>query len=149
MFNVINSFSRQYKTNCNYNIKIGKERGNSYRKIEEISGWKAHINTRKLNWNVSMITYIFLDQKRTHDKDVATWQFRKSATKWILDRKDGGKIEWKLSEVITRSVSRGQNELIGEFKWKLKYIKQYIASCATWLWNMVSYIKGEMQAKGI
>ena len=29
---------------------------------------------------------------------------------------DDGKIEWKLSEVNTRAVSRGQNELIGEFK---------------------------------
>ena len=26
-----------------------------------------------------------------------------------------GKIEWKSSEVNTRAVSRGQNELIGEF----------------------------------
>ena len=31
-------------------------------------------------------------------------------------RKDGGKIEWKLSELNTSAVSRGQNELIGEFK---------------------------------
>ena len=30
--------------------------------------------------------------------------------------RDGGKIEWKLSETNTRAVSRGQNELIGEFK---------------------------------
>ena len=30
--------------------------------------------------------------------------------------RSGGKIEWKLSEVNTRAVSRGQNELIGEFK---------------------------------
>ena len=29
---------------------------------------------------------------------------------------DGGKIEWKLSHVNTRAVSKGQNELIGEFK---------------------------------
>ena len=29
---------------------------------------------------------------------------------------DGGQIEWKSSEVNTRAVSRGQNELIGEFK---------------------------------
>ena len=36
--------------------KIGKERGNSYRKNEERSGWKAPTNTRKLNWNVSTIT---------------------------------------------------------------------------------------------
>ena len=28
----------------------------------------------------------------------------------------GEKIEWKLSEVNTRAVSRGQNELIGKFK---------------------------------
>ena len=29
---------------------------------------------------------------------------------------DGGKIKWKLPEVNTRAVSRGQNKLIGEFK---------------------------------
>ena len=29
---------------------------------------------------------------------------------------DGWKIEWKLSEVNTRAVSRRQNELIGKFK---------------------------------
>ena len=29
---------------------------------------------------------------------------------------DGGKIKWKLSEVNTRAVCRGQNELVGEFK---------------------------------
>ena len=29
---------------------------------------------------------------------------------------DGWKIEWKLSEINTRAVSRGQNELIGKFK---------------------------------
>jgi len=27
------------------NIKIGKERGNPYKRNEEVSGWKAHINT--------------------------------------------------------------------------------------------------------
>ena len=29
---------------------------------------------------------------------------------------DGGKTEWKLSGVNNRAVSRGQNELMGEFK---------------------------------
>jgi hypothetical protein len=29
---------------------------------------------------------------------------------------DKGKIEWKLSKVNTRAVSRGQKELIGKFK---------------------------------
>ena len=33
-------------------------------KNEEISGRKAHTNTQKLNWNVSMITDVFLDHKR-------------------------------------------------------------------------------------
>ena len=32
--------------------------------------------------------------------------------------------------------------------WKLKY-NNNIASCAIWLWNMVSYIKGGIQAEGI
>ena len=30
--------------------------------------------------------------------------------------RNGEKIEWRLSEVNTRAVSKGQNELIGEFK---------------------------------
>ena len=30
--------------------------------------------------------------------------------------RDGGKTEWKLSEVNTKAVSRGQNELLGKFK---------------------------------
>ena len=34
-------------------------------------------------------------------------------------RGDGGKIEWKLSEVNTRVVSRRQNKLIGGFKMTL------------------------------
>ena len=37
----------------------------------------------------------------------------------LRDRKgggNGGKINWKLSEVDTRTMSRGQNELIGKFK---------------------------------
>ena len=38
----------------------------------------------------------------------------------MLDRKwsggDGGKIEWKSSEVNIRSVSRGQDELVDKFK---------------------------------
>ena len=29
---------------------------------------------------------------------------------------DGGKFKWKLYEVNTRAVSRGQNELVGKFK---------------------------------
>ena len=44
------------------NTKIGKERRNSYKKNEEISGWKAHTNTQKLHWNISMITDVYLDQ---------------------------------------------------------------------------------------
>jgi hypothetical protein len=31
----------------------------------------------------------------------------------------------------------------------LKIKKKYIASCAIWVSNMVSYIKGGIQAKGI
>ena len=39
------------KGNCQSTdyTKIGKERGNSYRKYEEISRQKAHINTQKLH----------------------------------------------------------------------------------------------------
>ena len=42
----------------------GEKKKISYRKNEEISGWKAHINTRKINWNVLTIADVSLDQKR-------------------------------------------------------------------------------------
>ena len=32
------------------------------------------------------------------------------------NRGHGGKLEWKLSEIISRAVSKGKNELICEFK---------------------------------
>ena len=32
---------------------------------EGFSGWNAHINTRKLNWYISTITDIFLNQKKS------------------------------------------------------------------------------------
>ena len=48
------------------NIKIAKERGNPYWKNEEISIWKAHINTAKLHWNILTITVVFLDQKKVY-----------------------------------------------------------------------------------
>ena len=32
---------------------------------------------------------------------------------------------------------------------EFKYLNNNIASSAIWFWNMVSYIKGGMQAKGI
>ena len=38
------------------NTNIRKERGNSYQKNREISGWKEHINTWKLNWQIFTIT---------------------------------------------------------------------------------------------
>ena len=36
------------------------------KKNEEISGRKVHTNKWKLNWNVSMITDVFLDHKRVN-----------------------------------------------------------------------------------
>ena len=43
--------------------------------------------------------------------------FGKVPSEGVQDRKgDGKKIEWKSSEVNTRAVSRGQNELTGKFK---------------------------------
>ena len=57
-----------------------------------------------------------------HGKDGITREFLKGVTRGLQERKvgrrggDGGKIKWKLSEVNTRTVSRGQNELIGKFK---------------------------------
>ena len=60
------------------NTNIGKERGNSYWKNEEISRWNAYINTWTLNWYVLTITYVFLNQKRGNGKYTTMWQF------WIM-----------------------------------------------------------------
>ena len=56
-----------------------------------------------------------------HGKDGITREFLKGVTRGLQERKvgrrggDGGKIRWELSEVNTRTVSGGQNKLIGEF----------------------------------
>ena len=38
-------------------------------KIEEITVGKAHVNTRKINQNISAGTAVFLDQKGAKEKD--------------------------------------------------------------------------------
>ena len=45
------------------NTKNRKRKGKFLPKNEEVSEWKAHINTWKLSWNISIITNVFLDQK--------------------------------------------------------------------------------------
>ena len=68
-----------------------------------------------------MITDVFLDQKRVNVCDhrikmALCDSFGNVPPEWVQDRKDvgmEGDTEWKSSEVNTRAVSRGQNELIG------------------------------------
>ena len=56
-----------------------------------------------------MVTDVFLNQKRVNVCE--------HTTNMGCERgRDGGKFKRKLSEVNTRAVSRGQNELIGKFK---------------------------------
>ena len=72
------------------------------------------------------ITNVFLNKKRInvceHIVKMAPHEFRISATRMSARQEDGGsggdggKSEWKLSEVNTKDVSRGQDELIGKFK---------------------------------
>ena len=47
-------------------IRLTQNKGTFLPKIEEISGGKAHTNTRKLNHNISTITDVFLSQKRVN-----------------------------------------------------------------------------------
>ena len=49
-----------------FNAKNRKRKGELLQKTEEISRSKAYTNTRKLNWNISMNTDAFLDQKRVN-----------------------------------------------------------------------------------
>ena len=54
----------------NTKVRITQKNRKRTRKLipknEEISGQKAHTNTQKLNWNVSTITDVFLNQKRVN-----------------------------------------------------------------------------------
>jgi hypothetical protein len=71
-----------------------------------------------------MITDVFLDQKRVNVcehtvKTAPCESFGKVPLEELQDRKggrDGGKSEWKSSEINTRALFRGQNELIGKLK---------------------------------
>ena len=46
--------------------KIRERQKENLPKIEEISGVKAHTNTWKLNQNISMVTDVFINQKRVN-----------------------------------------------------------------------------------
>ena len=61
--------------------------------------------------------------------------------KEIIERNDGA-IIGNENKLIVSSRLLSKNLII-------KIYDNNIASCAVWLWNMVSYIKGGMQAKGI
>ena len=71
-----------------------------------------------------MITDVFLNQVRVNVCEYSVKMaphesFLKVPPGGLRDRKSGGaggKIKWKLSEVDTWAISRGQNELIGKFK---------------------------------
>ena len=72
-----------------------------------------------------MITDVFLDQKRLNIcehmvKEASHDRFGigsvGASQEGGRSGGNGGKIEWKSFEVNTRAVTRGQNELIGEFK---------------------------------
>ena len=89
-----------------------KRKGKLLLKNKEISGRKACTNTD-----------VFLDQKRVYVcehmvKKAPRESFIKLPPGGLRERKgeDGGKVEWKSSEVNTSAVSRGQNELIGMCK---------------------------------
>ena len=70
-----------------------------------------------------MITDVFLDQKRVnvgeHTVKTASRIVTESAIRVGVRQeggRNGGKIEWKSSEVNTRALCRGLNKMIGEFK---------------------------------
>ena len=65
-------------------------------------------------WNILTITDIFHNQKRVNACE-HTVKMAKVPPEGCERGGNCGKIKWKLSEVNTRAVSRGQNELIGNF----------------------------------
>ena len=65
-----------------------------------------------------MITDVFLNQKRVNVCEHMTKMasFFERCHQGVARGMDGGKFKRKLSEVNTRAVSRGQNELVAKFK---------------------------------
>ena len=50
---------------CNlFGLHKNRKIRRKHRKNEYIAEWKAHMHIRKLNWYVSIITYVFRNQKR-------------------------------------------------------------------------------------
>ena len=85
--------------------------------------WMKGINKHMETWQICFDTLRDLSQSKenkcifTHSKASTTWQFRVRTTRERKKEKgrsggDGKKIECKLSEVNTRTVSRGQIELM-------------------------------------
>ena len=60
----------------------------------------------------------------THDKDGVTTVFER-CHQGVTREMDGGKFKRKLSEVNTRAVSRGQNELVGQVQDGGRWYGQY------------------------
>ena len=69
---------------------IAQNKGKLLTKIEEISGGKAHTNTRKFIRNISTVTEVFLNQKRVNVCE--------HTVKAVLGRQE----RWKLPEANTR-----------------------------------------------
>ena len=90
------------KESTEVGITQNKGKGKLLQKIEEISGGKAHANTRKLNQNILMVRDVFSIRR----------EFLKSATRGLRYER----MERNLKGNYLRAVSRGQNELVGKFK---------------------------------
>ena len=96
------------------NTKIGIKRGNSYSRNIEVSRLKAQINeksTQKFNWHVLTFTVVFLNQKGINLCEhivkmmpVLSKSHQGKEQEEGTCTGDGGKNEWKLSEVNRHSL---------------------------------------------
>ena len=112
------------KTNISKNTINRKRKGKTHQKMKRSPDESTHKHMETLY--ISVITDAFFNQKRVnvceHAVKMAShgcfWKLPSGSCEtgnregWRV----GKKIKWRLSEVNTRAMSRGQNKLIGKFK---------------------------------
>jgi hypothetical protein len=89
--------------------------------MEEVTIGKAHANTQKLNRNVSMVTAVFLNQKRMnvceHTTKMASLEFLKGGCEeWMEGNLKGNYLIYLILHILNFPPSIPRNPLVVPFK---------------------------------
>ena len=107
---------------------VFSERGNFYRKNKEISRRKAHTNTWKFNWNVLMITDVFLNQK-----EVCMWTHRKDGAIYINKSITSTRTLYlHISHETNKEFSKLPKKVLKTCEWVEEYLSLHVLSAEEW-----------------